>query len=135
MKKKERIARYGEAAYEKLGKMANEGYRKYPEIALVRGREQSRKGGKRYELYRVYNSTGLRKDRKRIRAMHQDKWRKYKNIIAPWSQIHHEWCPETADYRGVVLVEADQHMHGFIKVIKILEGKIALLTEKEIQEQ
>jgi hypothetical protein len=62
-------------------------------------------------------------------------WRPYKNIIAPGSQLHHNWIPGTADYTGLALVEADQHMRGFIEVIQILEGKITLFTEKEIREQ
>ena len=67
--------------------------------------------------------------------MHGNLWRKYKNIIAPESQIHHEWIPGTANYRGVALVEADQHMHGIVDVIEILEGKITLLTEDKVKEK
>jgi hypothetical protein len=64
---------------------------------------------------------------------HAHQYKPYKDSIAPDSQIHHEWVPETAEYRGVALVEAEQHMHGFVDVIEILAGKITLLTEEEIK--
>ena len=31
------------------------------------------------------------------------------------------------------VVEKDQHIHGFIDVIQILEGEITLFTEEEIK--
>lgn len=52
-------------------------------------------------------------------------------IIAPDSQLHHEWVPETCEYRGVALVEAEQHMHGFVDVI--VDGEITRLTEEQIR--
>ena len=70
-----------------------------------------------------------------IRKKHLKKWAPYKKIIAPASQLHHEWIPETADYRGMALVEKDQHLHGFIDVIQVLEGEITLLTESEIRRE
>lgn len=76
---------------------------------------------------------GNQGERNKIRMKHANQYRPFKQIIAPDSQIHHEWIPETAEFRGVALVEKDQHMHGFIDVIKILEGKITLLSEKEIK--
>ena len=68
-----------------------------------------------------------------IRNKHWRRWISYKRIIAPDSQIHHEWISEMADFRGVALVETDQHAHGFVDVIQILEGQITLLTEAEIR--
>lgn len=38
----------------------------------------------------------------------------------------------TAKYTDVALVESNPHQYGYIDVIQILEGKITLLTEKEI---
>lgn len=76
--------------------------------------------------------TGIQGDRNKIRDIHRYKWRQYKRIIAPDSQLHHQWEPNSAEYAGVALVEKDAHMHGFIKVIEILEGEINLFTEKEI---
>jgi hypothetical protein len=40
---------------------------------------------------------------------------------------------ETANYDGVALVEAEQHMSGFLDVIQILAGTITLYTEEEIR--
>lgn len=96
-------------------------------------RLESKKGGKYYKRVSLYMQTGLRHERHKVRVKHATKWRKYKNIIAPGSQIHHEWTPGTADYRGVALVEADQHMHGIIKVIEVLDGNINLFTETEVR--
>lgn len=93
----------------------------------------NRKGGERYTAKLLYMSTGIPGERQRIREKHGYKYRPLKQIVAPDSQIHHEWIPRTAGYTGVALVEKDQHMHGFIDVIKILEGKITLLTEEEIK--
>ena len=63
-----------------------------------------------------------------IRSKHSRRWRKFKTLIAPGSELHHEWIPETAEYRGVALVEADQHRRGIIDVIQILEGEITLFS-------
>jgi hypothetical protein len=97
------------------------------------GQEQSRKGGKHYDKMLEAMTTGLRGDRHKIRTKHAKQYKPYKQIIAPESQIHHEWIPQTSEYRGVALVEADQHMHGFVDVIEILYGKITLLTEEQIR--
>jgi hypothetical protein len=148
MKKEEHITRYGKAVYVK--QLAwSAAWRKahpreksaldaawnkaHPEEKAAQNRELSNKGGKRYDKMLEYNRTGLRGERNKVRSKHGNKWRPYKNIIAPWSQIHHEWIPGTAKYRGVALVEADQHMHGIVDVIEILEGKIRLLTEEEVR--
>ena len=77
-----------------------------------------------------YFSTGLPHSRKLVRMKHGNQYRAYKQIIAPDSQIHHEWIPNTANFRGVALVEKDQHQHGVIDVIQILEGDITLLEER-----
>ena len=130
MKKEERINRYGEAAYENQKVLSRQRAERDSE---ARNRETSRKGGKYYEKKLEYNRTGIQGRRKVVRVTHGHLYRPYKQIIAPDSQIHHEWIPETANYRGVALVEKDQHMHGFIDVIQILEGEITLLTEDEVK--
>ena len=154
MKKEECIARYGEAeyarrleqrrAYYKAHKeednARNKKYREehkeeeeYQEKVKARNQEQNRKGGKYYDKMLEDDRTGLRGARKKIRMKHAHYYKPYKAIIAPDSQLHHEWVPDTSEYRGVALVEADQHMHGFVDVIEILDGKITLLTEEEVR--
>lgn len=97
-------------------------------------KELDRKGGKYYEVHkRIYNSTGLQRLRNLVRRKHCKLYQSYKQLIAPATQIHHEWISDTADYTGVALVEKDQHQHGFIDVIQILEGEITLLTEAEVR--
>jgi hypothetical protein len=95
--------------------------------------ESCQKGGKYYDKKLVYNRTGLQGERHRIRINHAKQYRPFKQIIAPESQIHHEWVPQTDEYRGVALVEKEAHMHGFVDVIEILDGEITLLTEEEIR--
>lgn len=106
----------------------------HPERVEANKREH-RKGGEFYAKTLVYQRTGLQGKRNKIRMRHGREWRKYKQIIAPQSQIHHEWVSGTAGYRGVALVEADQHMHGIIDVIRILDGEINLFTEREIADR
>lgn len=162
MKKEEFVRKYGEAVYKKKLQQKRDWFllhheeenaktrewnEKHPEEAkqskqLWRSnhpdkvkkshQERSRKGGKYYGEKREYERTGIQGERNVIRSKHGKKYRPYKKITAPGSQLHHQWVPGTADYRGVALVEADQHMHGFIDVIQILEGEITLLTEAEI---
>ena len=142
------INRHGEAAYEKeLARVRawDKAHRKEeraksrawrdtnPEKVEEYHHKKNRKGGCFYEKYLEHQHTGLRGRRNRVRAKHGREYRQYKRIIAPSSQIHHEWIPETSDYRGVALVETDRHMRGFIDVIEILDGKITLLTEEEIR--
>ena len=116
-------------------KVTDRKYREeHPKEVNASNREISCKGGKYYDKHLIYEHTGLRGERNKIRMKHADKYRQYKMIIAPDSQLHHEWIPATAEYRGVALVEADQHMHGFVYVIEILDGKITLLTEEEVKE-
>ena len=108
---------------------------KHPEKVKANNHEICHKGGKYYEKRLKYDSTGIRHERNLVRSKHKQRYRPYKKIIDPrgLTQIHHQWQPETADYTGVALVEKDQHQYGFIDVIQILEGKITLLTEAEIQ--
>ena len=155
MKKEEFIKKHGEKAYlEKLkqdrgrkrkGKQndtegAKERKRLWrlnnPEKVKASNRKGSHEkncGGKYYEHRLKYDSEGLRHDRNLIRVKHRDSYRSYKQIIAPDSQIHHEWIPESANFRGAALVEKDQHLHGVIDVIQILEGEITLFLETEIR--
>ena len=162
MDKEERIKKYGTEAYEKKLQQDREWHRTHreeekerrqewdeqrreehnatsrewsernPKKVKAKAREQSRKGGKYYEQKRKYFSIGIPHERELVRMRHGRRYRSYKQIIAPDSQIHHEWIPETANYTGVALVEKDQHQHGFIDVIQILEGKITVLTEAEL---
>ena len=148
MKKEERIQRYGEVAYQKEKKHGRVRYTKHheeynkrsakwrethPEEVVASARERGRKGGKYYDKVLKYMRTGLPYKRNLVRHSHRRKWNPFKRIIAKDSVLHHEWIPETADYRGVALVEKNQHLHGFIGVIQILEGGITLFTEAEIR--
>ena len=136
MKKEEFIKKYGEERYEKFKEQISEWRKKYP--ASVRahhqnwGRKHSRKDGQYHKEGRTYQTTGIPHAKNIIRSKHRDRWRQFKQIIAPESQIHHEWISGTSNYTGVALVEKDQHMHGFIDVIQILEGEITPLTEAAI---
>jgi hypothetical protein len=150
MNKEETIERYGEAAYErqlaqgrawkkehynseKAKAYAKEYREEHPKEVKANNQEQCRRDGKYYDKNLEYDRTGLRGERNKIRNKHQKQYRPFKKIIAPDSQIHHEWIPQTDGYRGVALVETDQHMHGIVDVIEILEGKITVLTEEEVK--
>ena len=133
MNKEERIARYGIEAYKKLEAQRDAWKKAHPDEVVAFNAEQCRKGGKYYNKRLIDKRTGIPGEKKNIRTKHQKMWRHFKNIIAPSSQIHHEWIPGTAKYRGVALVEKGRHMHGFIDVIRILEGNIKLFTEDEIR--
>ena len=150
MNKEERIKRYGKAAYEKLLQQnrdwhaqhrkehnitSKRWYKANPEKAKANNQEVSRKGGERYEKALIYRRIGIPGEKARIRRRHRTAYQSFKRIIAPDSEIQHEWLPGTAKYRGVALVEAKPHRYGIIKVIKILEGEITLFTEKEIAKQ
>ena len=133
MKKEEIIERYGTEAYEN---MLQENYKwreNNPDKVKAKNKEISHKGGKYYKQHQDYYSTGIPYKRHLVRANHRRMWTPYKQIIAPDSQLHHEWIPETAKYRGLALVEKQPHQHGFIDIIQILEGEITLLTEGEIR--
>jgi len=148
MKKEEYIKKYGKVAYKKWLQKGRDWRWMHPEKKRESDQvwrsnnpekveaiyhEQSRKGGKHYERQCKYFSTGLPHERQSIRKRDGQCYRPYKKIIAPDSQLHHEWVVNTANYRGVALVEKYQHQHGYIDVIQILEGEITLLTEAEIQ--
>jgi len=165
MKKEEVIARYGEAEYERRleqqrawrkahretekarakkyrethpeeAKAAVKKYREeHPEVVIANNQEIGRKGGKHYDKKLEYNTTGLQGERNVIRSKDRKQWKEYKDIIAPDSQIHHEWVPTTSEYRGLALVEANPHRYGIINVIEILDGEITLLTEEEIKKK
>lgn len=148
MKKEESIRRYGEEKWETRLESSRRRYRKNYDRRTITiqmwkdanrnkikeiSREYSHKDGKGYARTRQYERTGVRAERNKVRSAHRYLYRQYKQIIASESQLHHQWLPGTANYRGVALVEKDQHLHGFIDVIRILEGEITLLTEAEIQ--
>ena len=143
MKKEEFIKRYGEGAYERHLTISNRWIAEHSEEVMERrqrdnpktNREISRRGGRYYERHLIDNRTGLRGERNKIRKHHANKWRPYKKLVAPNSQLHHNWLRDSAEYSGLALVEADQHMQGIIDVIEILEGKISIFTEKELREQ
>ena len=136
MKKEEFIEKHGEEKYENHKERISEWRKGHPTWVKESNRKHqpdSLKGGKYYEARKRYNSTGLRSSRLRIRSRHAQHYRGFKQIIAPKSQIHHEWIPNTCKYRGVALVERDPHQYGIINPIVILEGEITLLTEAEIR--
>lgn len=133
MKKREFIERYGKVAYEKVLTHGRDWHENHPDKAAAAHMEQNRKGGSHYKKTLENNRIGLRGERGRIRLKHRNAYRQYKNIIAPDSQIHHQWVPGTSDYDGVALVEKDQHMRGFVDVIRILEGDITVFTEEELR--
>ena len=137
MKKEETIKRYGGKTYTKQleasAKYGKEWKRTHPALVTANSWERNRKDGKHYGKTRLYEMNGLRHTRGLIRKKHQYGWTPFKQIIAPDSQLHHEWIQNTCEYRGVALVEKDQHQHGYIDVIQILEGEITLLTEAEIR--
>lgn len=135
MKKKEFVKRYGQEGYDKHLKQKIEWKKQNPEIVKRLANEQNRKGGIYYEYKLEYDRTGLRGERNRIRVKHANQYGQYKKIVAPESQIHHQWIWGTSNYTGVALVEKDQHMHGYIDVIQILDGEITLFAEKDLMRE
>ena len=135
MKKEEFVKRYGEAAYIKMCGQSQEWRLAHPEEVKAAAHEQCRKGGRYYGKSRIYQVAGLQGVRNKIRGFHNRRWSKYKKIVAPGSQLHHQWQAGSPRYTGVALVEADQHRYGIIDVIRILEGKITLFTEQAIRER
>ena len=132
MKKSEFIRRHGKEAYAKH-LIQNKNWKTInTESKKEHKREQTRKSGRYYKRYLKYKQSGIQGGKNKIRHKHWRIWNRYKHIIAPESQLHHQWILGTADYIGLALVEADAHMHGYINVIQILEGEITLLTEKAI---
>ena len=137
MKKEEYIERYGKEKYEKHIEDTIQWQQGNSELVRENSKRKNKnwcqKEGKFYEKMRQYQMGGIPHTKNIIRCKHRRIWQVFKQIIAPNSQIHHEWIPETANYRGVALVETDQHIHGFIDVIQILEGEITLFSETEIR--
>lgn len=137
MKKKDFIKKYGKKAYLKQQEQTKDWQSANPSRLQAASKRQNlkrqRKDGEDYEKAIIYQMNGIPHAKGLIRRKHGYQWWQFKQIIAPESQIHHQWLLGTADYRGVALVEADSHMHGFIDVIQILEGEITLLTEAEIR--
>ena len=149
MKKVDFIAKYGEEAYAKRLERVRAWHRTHlkghrarervwrianPDKQRGRNHETNRKGGKYYEWKLKYDHTGIPGEKYKIRTKHAKQYKPFKAIIAPESQIHHEWLNDgTAAYSGVALVEKDAHMHGFVDVIEILDGEIRLLTEEQIR--
>ncbi|MBE9592360.1 MAG: hypothetical protein IMF19_02660 [Proteobacteria bacterium] len=135
MKEEEFIKRYSEAVYEKhLGRNRKWAERN-PDKVRNANHEASRKGGRRYAEKLKYDRTGISGERARIRVKHANRYRVYKQIIAPGSQVHHSWRPGSSKYDGVALVEKDQHRHGIIDVIQILKGEITIFTEAGLRER
>ena len=73
---------------------------------------------------------GIRNGRQTARNKSWALWNPYKKIIAPESILHHEWIPETAEFRGLALVDTMKHDEGIIDVIQILEGEITLFEDR-----
>jgi hypothetical protein len=130
MKKEEVIKHFGQQVYNRKLASAREWKRKHPKIVREHSHQSNRKGGKYYIRHLQYQHSGLQGERNKIRAMHARRWSKYKNRIAPNSQIHHAWRHNSSDFDGVALVETNAHRHGVIDVILILEGNVTLLIEE-----
>ena len=131
--RKEKVKEWQKQNPDKVSATQKKSRENNPEKVKARAQKSHRKGGKYYEYKKNYNATGLQGERNRIRNKHRHQYRRFKHIIAPTSQIHHEWIPGTTEYRGTALVETNQHQHGFIDVIRVLEGVITLPTEAEIR--
>jgi len=134
MKKREYIKLYGKGAYEKMKRQSGEWKKRNPLRAREADHDRNRKGGKHYGTKLNYQLTGLSGEKHKVRRKHGALYRPFKKIIAPLSQLHHQWRFGSAGYDCVALVEKNQHMHGVIDVIEVLEGEITLFTEKAIRE-
>ena len=131
-KRLKQMCAYNKAHKEEGEARARKYKEEHPEQVRANDQEASRKGGKRYAKMLEYSRTGIPGSKKKIRRTHARQYKSYKDIIAPKSQIHHQWVIDTAEYTGMALVEADPHMYGIIDVIKILEGEITAFTEEEL---
>jgi hypothetical protein len=131
MKKNDYLKKYWKEAYDRMLKQSRDWHREHPDQARVLSYECCRKGGKYYKQKLLYDRTGLRGERSKIRVHDATHFNKLKHFFAQESQIHHQWVPGTAEHTGIALVEKDKHMHGIIDVILILEGQITLLTEEQ----
>lgn len=140
MKKIEFIKKYGKERYEEILKQTRDWNEMHKEEIIdwrethrrEQNKQQNQKDGKYYKKNLIKNRTGLRRERADVRCKHGKFYRPYKKIIDPegLTQLHHQWMSKTPKYQGVALVEKDQHMHGFIDVIQILEGEITLFIEQ-----
>ncbi len=135
MKANDFIAEYGEEAYVRQKELRRAWDEAHPGRKKKANYEQGHKDGKYYRKTLKYRATGVNGERNKIRGNHRHAWLEFKKIIAPNSQFHHQWLPGSAEYSGLALVEADQHLHGIIDVIQILKGEITLFTEEEIRVQ
>ena len=138
MKKADTIRKYGIETYDKYLEQSRNWQRANPEKVSLLSLEQCRKNGKYYNKKLLYMRTGIQGAKNKVRMLHIRIYSPFKRIIDPngLTHIHHEYLNDgTANFRGVALVEKDQHQHGIIKPIIILEGKITLMTEKDIREQ
>lgn len=133
--KEEFIKRYGERRYNEKKANHQKWAKENPDKIKEATEERDRKGGRYYNQGCLRRKSGIQGERNKIRRMHRGRWGQFKKFIAPLSQLHHQWRPGSAGYDGVALVEKDQHMHGFVDVILILEGIITLFTEKELRER
>ena len=129
------IAKYGQDAYDRKSLWNRNWSEANPELVKIRHQRRGRKGGEHYQKQLRYFHTGLQGKRNVVRGTHARRYREYKKIIAPDSQLHHQWRRESAGYDCVALVEKNQHMHGVIDVIRVLEGEVTLFTEKAIRER
>jgi hypothetical protein len=132
--KEDFISRYGKTKYNQRKLRIGEWRKKNRKSVETAARELGHKGGRYYEKALIYKRTGIQRKRNVTRHRHGKLWREYKQIVAPESVLHHEWITESSEYKGVALVEKNQHQHGFIDVIKIVAGKITIYTEAELLE-
>ena len=104
-----------------------------PQKTIEKGKKVSQKGGAYYKNHMKYRQTGIQGEREKIRCKHGNQWRGYKRIVAPKSQVHHQWRKDSSEYDGIALVEAKAHRYGIIDVIQIIEGEITIFTEEELR--
>jgi len=108
-----------------------------PGVRKLHHEEANRKGGKHYVETLRKQQEGLRGKRSLKRVKDAKKYKPLKNLVDPdgnLTQVHHQWLPGSAECRGVAIVEKDRHIHGYIDVIRIVEGEITLFTEEEIRQ-
>jgi hypothetical protein len=132
MKKEEYIRKYGPAAWEeRLSKTRRTRVKNKVDKGL-KIKNESNKGNQTdqqeslRDQWKKENGAKFRsrlnecvlQERNKIRQAHHAKWG------SADFDIHHEWSEDTADYRGVALVERTPHRHGVIKVVIPLEGVI-----------
>jgi hypothetical protein len=121
---KARAKRYYEAHKEEVLARTKKWQEEHPEEVIAHNQEEGRKGGKYYERKLAYEHTGLQGARNRIRMKHNREFKEIKDTLAVEVELHHEWVPDTSEYRGMAFVEKDAHRNGFIDVILLLDGEI-----------